>query len=277
MRAAPALLVAAFAIVASDPVSAQATRSGGSMLWLVPSAGTIESGTKQNGTLSSSDFYGPNDIYVDVWELQGTAGSSITIDLESEDFDPVLYVVGPGLAETLYDDDSGGKCNSRITLRFLESGVYRVAATTTSTRTTGVYTLSAMADAPAASQVPCGGPDPGAFMNLAVAGRIEAGGTPTSGTLDAGDPTLEDGSWAEVWEIDGQQGQTITIRLQSEAFDSFLYVTGPELGGVITDDDSGGELHSQITFTFPATGTYRIIASSVESGTSGAYTLTVSR
>jgi serine protease Do len=277
MRAAIALAVPALLLVASSSLSGQARPSGGSILWLVPAAGTLEPEAAQSGTLSSSDVFGPNDIYIDVWELQGTAGNAVTIDLSSDDFDPVLYVVGPGLAETLYDDDSGGKCNSRIAVRFLESGVYRVGATTTSTRTTGVYTLSASANAPRASPVPCGGPDPEMFGTLAVAGRIEAGASPTTGTLNAGDPVLEDGSYAEVWEIDGEQGETITIRLESESFDSFLYVTGPELGGVITDDDGGGDLHSHLVFTFPATGAYRIIASSVESGTSGGYTLTVTR
>jgi serine protease Do len=277
MRVALALTLTAALVVASSSVAAQAGPDGGSILWLVPSAGTLESESEQNGTLSSSDFFGPSDIYIDVWELQGTVGGSVTIDLKSDDFDPVLFVVGPGLAETLYDDDSGGQCNSRIVLRFLESGVYRVAATTTSTRTTGVYTLSASARAPAASAVPCGGPDPEMFSALAVSGRIEAGASTVTGTLNAADPVLEDGSYVEVWEIDGEQGQTITIRLESEAFDSFLYVTGPDLGGVITDDDGGGDLHSQLVFTFPSTGTYRIIASSVESGTAGGYTLTITR
>jgi hypothetical protein len=277
MRAVLALTITAVLLAASTSVSAQARPNGGSILWLVPSAGTLAPESGQNGTLSSSDFFGPNDIYIDVWELQGTAGGSVTIDLKSDDYDPVLFVVGPGLAETLYDDDSGGQCNSRIVLRFLESGVYRVAATTTSTRTTGVYTLSVSASAPAPSAVPCGGPDPEMFSTLAVNGRIEAGASTVTGPLNAGDPVLEDGSYAEVWEIDGEAGRTITIRLESEAFDSFLYVVAPDLGGVITDDDGGGDLHSQLVLTFPTTGTYRIIASSVESGTAGGYTLTITR
>jgi len=228
-----------------------------------------------NGALSSSDFYGPSDIYVDVWE-QGRAGASVTIDMKSDDFDALIYVVGPGLAETLTDDDSGGSCNARITVRLLEDGVYRVAATTTGQRTTGVYTLMASSGAARASEAPCGGPDAASFAELPVTGRITAG-QPVSGTLDAGDRVLEDGSHAEVWEIAGEQGRRVTIRLESDAFDSFLYVLGPGMEGVLTDDDGGGDLHAQIVLTFPATGTFRIIASSVEAGSTGAYRLTVTQ
>lgn len=274
MRAATLALAL---LIPASPVLAQTGQNGGSVLWLVPSAGTLEPENALNGTLSSSDFYGPDDVYIDVWEIEGTAGGSVTFDLMSEDFDAVLFVVGPGLAETLYDDDSGGRCNSRLTVRFLESGTYRVAATTTFPRTTGVYTLSVAADPQPAPAIPCGGPDPASFQGLTVTGRVEAGADPISGTLNPGDVVLENGSLADVYEISAQEGETVTIRLQSEDLDSFLYLTGTDLGGVITDDDGGGDLHARIVFTFPASGTYRIIASTVSSGATGAYTLTVTR
>lgn len=276
MRATFALLVSAVILMPSSPVLAQAQPTGGSILWLTPPAGVIEPETEHNGALSASDFFGPSDVYIDVWELHGQAGESLTIDLRSDDFDAILFAVGPGLAETMADDDSGGRCNSRLVIRFLETGTYRVAATTTAARTTGIYTLIASTSPEPASAIACGGPDPAAFASLPVAGQITVG-EPISGTLDAGDPVLEDGSRAEVWEITGQQGQTVTIRLESDAFDSYLYVTGGDLDGVITDDDSGGDLHAQIVFTFPAAGTYRITASSVSSGETGAYRLTVTR
>jgi len=273
------LTILALATVLSVPLPAlsQARPAGGSILWLIPPTGRLEVEKAQNGTLSASDYFGPDDVYVDVWELQGQAGGSVTIDMKSDDFDTVLYVVGPGLAETLWDDDSGGRCDARVVLRFLENGIYRVAATTTGSRTTGVYTLTASASAPPASAAPCGGPDPATFAAMPLAGSITAGGEAVNGSLDGGDTALDDGAWAEAWEIAGEQGQTVTIRLESEAFDSFLYVTGPGLDSVLTDDDGGGDLHSLIQLTFPATGSFRIIASSVEARATGAYRLTVTR
>lgn len=273
MRRLLAVLTAAL-LLPLLPAALRAQAQGGSILWLVPPAGRLEPEQETTGTLSSSDFFGPNDIYIDVWELEGRAGETLTIDMKSDDFDTVLFVTGPGLAETLWDDDGGGNCNSRVAVRFLENGIYRVGATTTASRTTGVYTLLASADPAPASSVPCGGPDPAEFDALPVAGTLTVG-EPVGGTLDAADPTLADDSHAEVWELAGEPGTTVTIRLESDAFDSFLYITGPGLDSAITDDDSGGDLHSQIVLTFPAAGTYRIIVSSVEPGGTGAYRLTV--
>lgn len=274
MRIAFSCLLAAVLVPAlSVHVHAQAT--GGSLLWLMPPAGRLEVDSEVTGTLSSSDFYGPSDIYIDVWEIQGSAGKSVTIDLQSDDFDAVLFVVGPGMAETVYDDDGGGKCNARATVRFLEDGMYRVAATTTSSRTTGVYTLVVSTDPAPPSAVPCGGPDPAEFDAVPVAGQLTADGTPRSGSLDAADTVLGDDSHAEAWEIEGQPGQTVTILLESDAFDAYLYVTGPGLDSMISDDDSGGDLNSQIVLSFPAAGVFRVIVSSVEPGGTGAYRLTV--
>jgi hypothetical protein len=67
----------------------------------------------------------------------------------------------------------------------------------------------------------------------------------------------------------------VKIRLESDAFDGFLYLLGPGLDGVLTDDDGGGDLHAEITLTFPAAGTYRIVVSSVDSSASGEFRLSV--
>jgi hypothetical protein len=267
------LLAAALASMVPATANAQ---TGGSMLWLVPPAGRLEVDSEQTGTLSSSDYYGPSDIYIDVWEIQGRAGAAVTIDVQSDDFDAVLFVVGPGMAETVWDDDSGGNCDARATIRFLEDGIYRVAATTNSSRTTGIYTLIVATDPAPPSAVPCGGPDPAEFDQVPVAGQITADSTARTGMLDAGDMVLGDDSHAEAWEIEGQAGQTVTILLESDAFDAYLYVTGPGLDAMVTDDDSGGDLDSQIVLTFPAAGVFRVIVSSVEPGGTGAYRLTVS-
>ena len=270
-----ALTVAALALATT--AGAQTRAAGGSVLWLIPAAGRLELDKLVNGALSSSDYFAPNETFLDVWELEGRAGASVTIDLKSDDFDAMLFVVGPGLAETLSDDDGGGRCDARITVRFLEDGIYRVAATVTESRATGVYTLVATGTPGPPSGASCGGPDPATFMSLPVAGRITVGGAPISSALDAADATLDNGAFSEAWELAGEQGGTVRIRLESDAFDSFLYVIGPGLDGVITDDDSGGDLHAEIVLTFPASGTYRIIASSTESRGAGAYRLTLTR
>jgi hypothetical protein len=260
------------------PCFAQAApaRAGGSILWLPRPGGRLTPEQETRGALSSSDYVSATDAYLDIYELQGKAGESITIDMKSADFDAVLYVVGEGLAETLNDDDGGGRCDARVEVRFLEDGIYRVVATTAAARTTGVYTIRASANPPAPPEISCGGTDPAAFAALTVTGRVAVGATVT-GSLNSGDATAGDGKYAEAWELSGEAGQTVTIRLESDGFDAFLVVVGPGLGSPLTDDDSAGELNAELTVTFAETGVYRIVATSAGSGSTGAYRLTVTQ
>jgi serine protease Do len=262
--------------VASPAQAAPPARAGGSILWLPRPAGRLVAEQETRGALSAADYVSATDAYLDIWELPGKAGESITIDMKSQDFDAVLYVVGEGLAETLNDDDGGGRCDARVEIRFLEDGTYRVIATTAASRTTGVYTIRASANPPAPPDITCGGVDPAVFATLPVTGSATIGGT-VNGALGAGDPTVEGEKYAEVWEIAGEAGQTVTIRLESDAYDAYLVVIGPGMGSPLTDDDSAGELNAELTVTFPQSGVYRIIATSAGGGSTGAYRLTVTQ
>lgn len=272
MRSSVVIRIATVAGLLS-PVIASA--QSGSLLWLAEPAGRLVLDKETRGSLSASDHFAPNDAFLDVWEIEGKAGESVTIDMKSDDFDAMLFLVGPGLAETLADDDGAGRCDARITVRFLEDGIYRVAATVNGSRITGVYSLYATTEPQPPSMIPCGGPDPGQFLELTVAGTIEIGATGVTGSLDSGDAVLEDGTYGEAWRLIGVSGRTVRIRLESEDFDAFLYLVGSD-GVYISDDDSGGDLDSEIHFVFPADGEYRIIVSSAAGMGTGMYTLTVS-
>lgn len=263
------------AVAVAGLLPAVASAQSGSLLWLAEPAGRLVLEQETRGTLSASDHFAPNDAFLDVWEIEGTTGASVTIDMKSEDFDAMLFLIGPGLAETLADDDGAGRCDARITVRFLEDGIYRVAATVNGSRMTGVYTLYATTDPEPPSPVPCGGPDPARFFAMPVAGTIEIGSPAITGSLEAGDTGLEDGTYAEAWQLHGVAGQTVRVRLEAEDFDAFLYIVGPN-GAYASDDDSGGDLDAEIHFTFPTDGEYRIIVSSAGSMGSGSYDLTVS-
>jgi HEAT repeat protein len=66
------------------------------------------------------------------------------IDLESEEFDPYLFVERKGDKAGVIeerDDDSAGNLNSRVYFRPPEDGVYALRVTTFSARTKGKYTL----------------------------------------------------------------------------------------------------------------------------------------
>ena len=267
-----ALVVLTAALAGPPSLLAQ----GSSVLGLVPTEGrTLAVGSEETGALSTADVRAPDDSYLEAWELAGRAGQSITIDLLAADFDPRIYVAGPGLPETLLDDDGGDGCNARLTFTLLETGTYRVAVTSLSPRETGTYTIR-VSDRPGPPPTHgCGEIDPAAIDSLPTEGRTLRMGSVVAGRLGLGSPTVHDGRPAEAWQLDGRAGERISVRLESEDFDSYLYLAGPGLDGVQTDDDSGGGLSSLIEVTLPAAGPYRVIAAALSAGSSGAYTLRV--
>jgi hypothetical protein len=259
-------------IVSSASASAAQTTS---VLSLVPVEDeALEVGSEVTGTLSATDLRLPSDAHLDAWELTGAVGSSVTVDLRSDDFDVVLYVVGPGLAETLFDDDSGGGCDARLTLTFLEDGPYRVAATSLAAGTTGTYTLRVTERPEPAPEHGCGEPDPSALGELDTEDRRLRMGSVETGRFDFLTPSAE-GRPVQAWALEVTPGEPLSITQRSTDFDSYLYVIGPDIPGVAGDDDSAGDLDSRVELTPTTEGPYTVVASALGEGAAGSYTLLV--
>ncbi|MDH3207781.1 MAG: PPC domain-containing protein [Gemmatimonadota bacterium] len=247
-----------------------------SVLTLLPTDDrTLEVGGDFSGALSTADYASADDYLMEAWELQGRAGGSVTIDLESDAFDARLYVVGPGLAETLSDDDGGGGCNARLTFTFLENGTFRVVASSVGARETGTYTLRVSERPGPAPSFGCGEVNPATLAALPTEGRSLELGTLAAGILGPNSRTVQDGRAGEAWTLTGQPGVRASIILESDDFDAYLYLTGPGMGEVLTDDDGAGDLNSMIDVTLTSDGPYTVVASALGSGDFGAYTIRV--
>lgn len=99
------------------------------------------------------------------------------------------------------------------------------------------------------------------------------------GNLVAGDSILPtDGSLYDEYKFTAQAGDIISIRLESEAFDPYLFLVGPQ-GELIAqnDDATDSDLAARLEITLPQTGDYRAIANSYDSTGRGAYQLTIQR
>ena len=95
------------------------------------------------------------------------------------------------------------------------------------------------------------------------------------GILDDNSETLgDDGSYYNVHTFEGKAGESITIEMVSEEFDTYLLLIGPEEQVIAQDDDGNGGTNSRIMVILPTTGTYQIIANSHTAGATGQYTLT---
>ena len=262
-------------LLGASPTGAKAQER--SVLRLLPTEGRqLPMEGEVEGTLSASDFTFPDNAYVEAWSITGEPGRTVTIDLVSDDLDPILYVAGPGLSQAYFDDDSGGACNARLEVTFLEAGEFHVVVSSTGGSAAGTFTLRTSMDPPPPLAYGCGQLDPSLLMGMSMEGQLEVGGTAT-GRLGSGSTTVLEGRPLAAWEISGEAGEAVTVTMTSSDFDSYLFAFGPGMESILTDDDSGGDVNAQLTLRFLDSGRYVVGASALSSGSSGSYTLSVAR
>ena len=246
---------------------------GGSIFSVLDTRGrTVALGEEQSGSLTASDVLSAGGRRVQVWTLGTSTGEELQVDLRSDDFDAFLYVVGPGLNEGLRDDDGGSGLNSRLCFVPERPGEYRVVASSLDAGT-GAFTIAA-----AATNGSCGGAVRASEIDdltqFPLEGRSIAVGDEMTGSLTDSDATFL-GSPTQAWAAPGRTGAPFSVDLISDDFDAFLTVLGPGLDEYLTDDDGAGRCDSRISLTFPESGEYRVIVSTLGVGT-GAYRLIAS-
>jgi hypothetical protein len=249
------------------------------------SMSTIRVGETVNGSLTSDDSLYPDNSYFKFYQFTALAGQQVTIDLSSDDFDPVLIIRGDDLDASVINDDGGPGCSARVSRTFPSRGPYRILVNTTASpeKQTGRFSLSITQGSKPVQergnsdcQPPQGTADTPSRGNTSSRG-IDVGQT-QQGTLTRSDVLLNsDSTYAQPWTIQGRAGQTITIDLESDAFDAYLFLRGPGISGGrdFQDDDSGGSCHARLTATFPQSGEYEIVVNTADHYATGAFTLSV--
>ncbi len=105
--------------------------------------GQVQSGQNVQGRLETGDQQMNDGTWADVWQFQGTAGTTVTIELRSEEFDTYLQLLDAQGNQLAEDDDSLGDLDSRITFRLPTTGMYQIVVNNISDeRRSGVYTLT---------------------------------------------------------------------------------------------------------------------------------------
>ena len=117
---------------------------------------------------------------------------------------------------------------------------------------------------------------------LAACGQLGGGGLQpgqtVSGTLEASETKSDQaGAVADVFELNGRQGEQYTLTLTSEAFDAYLFVRGPGALSQDNDDDGSGSYNSRLNIVFPENGTAQVYVTSFNRNSTGAYELRVER
>lgn len=106
-------------------------------------------------------------------------------------------------------------------------------------------------------------------------GTITVGQTRT-GMLEAGDYTMGDGTWADIWYVNATAGQRIVIELRSRRFDAYLQLLDPWGSRLAEDDDSAGNSDARITYQVREAGRYQVVVNNFgDTPQAGTYTITL--
>ncbi|PYO33841.1 MAG: hypothetical protein DMD74_12635, partial [Gemmatimonadetes bacterium] len=265
--------------VEGDCSPSQRPAGGGGPVAVSSGGRTIASGQTMTGQLTANDELFPDTTYLQRWSFTAAPGRAYTIDLASDDFEPYLMVEGPGITEFQGNMDGGSGCAARISRVFPQSGSYTIKVNTTTAvrRATGAFRLTVTDGQRDKIEDACSPPS-GAQEPL-----IRETGLPTitigqtvQGRLTRQDVFREiDSTYAQSWTLRGTASQTVTIDLESDDFDSYLFVMGPGIARSNQDNDSGGNCNARLTMTFPQSGDYQVVVNTDGKYATGAFTLSV--
>lgn len=247
--------------LALDPGMAQDSRSIFSVLDI--ESRVLATDQQWKASLSSRDLLSPNGRPIQIWALDAPQVSAVEVELRSDDFDALLYIVGPGLDEGLMDDDGGEGTNARICFVPHQLGDYRVVVSSFD-RQIGNFTLSAASFPENCPHTVERTIFEGDLSSLPTEGRSIAVGDEFLGQLTDSDPLLNGLFPVQAWRIDGVSGESVSVDLISDTFDPMLTLLGPSLNGDYTNDDGAGNCDARITVTFPQSGEYRLIVSTTD-------------
>ena len=230
---------------------------------------------RTTGTLTRGDAQLPTGAFSDSVERQFTPGARVHVEARSGDFDTVLYVLSPS-GETLENDDAHpGDLNSALDF-LAEAGTYRLIVSSYRPGDTGAYELLTR------------GGDAATGGTAATGGIAATGGTapaPTTappapsgiqtfeGALEASDARLANGHFSDRHQLSLEAGAPASIRLTSDAFDTYLLVESPSGRHFENDDLASGTYNSGVDIPAAEAGVYRVTVTSYGDGETGAYQL----
>jgi hypothetical protein len=233
--------------------------------------GPIAPGETVIGELSTN-------VQTTTFTFSGTTGQTVSIDLASEDFDPLARLRAPNGREIAADDDSGPGLYANIRLALPESGEYTIVVDgnrgfTGQRVISGRFALTLNLEGAEVAAAPTATP-------AAAAPSGEVVGSIAYGEVQTGELTPE--LQQAVYTFSGTAGEVINIALDAVDFDATVVLLDAAGNELTRDDDSGPGLNALISgYTLPATGEYRIVVDGYRGVQGdrqllGAYTLTLS-
>ena len=225
---------------------------------------TIEPGQVVSASLDVGDGSSRHrsSSRADCYTFSSEAGTRLTVAMDSSDFDTYLYLMDAGGEVIDSNDDDGTGTNSIATVTLPATGGYIVEATSWGADAQGSYTLSLT---------------PETIPTPLVCSMIDLGQT-VGGELDSNDGRSQNrpGAQADCYTFRSSSEDRIAVSLNSDEFDTYLYLLDTEGNVLGFDDDSGRGTHSRISgFEITASTIYTVEATSFGPGQTGSYTLSL--
>gem|GEM_PF-3161598 len=130
----------------SLPAMAQANTESNSSVLAVQPMQMAQSGVllQESGVLEPGDevLESDNSLY-DIYDFDGASGQTITIDLESSEFDTYLAIISPSGELLAENDDTDGSTNSSISITLSETGTFTIVVNGYDSTSQGEYLLTA--------------------------------------------------------------------------------------------------------------------------------------
>jgi hypothetical protein len=240
--------------------------------------GELRLGRTGSGALSATDPILDDDSHYDLWTFRGQSGQTIRVTLRSDAFDAYLSFgrMEGGEFEELEDDDDGaGGTDSKIVFTLEADNEYAIRVNSLAAAETGAYSVLVEEGDP--NEISAAGESDGATGtdNLPDLVEIHAGQT-LNGELESTDAMMSDTSRYDLYSFRGRRGQQVIATMRSPAFDSYLTLGRIESGSFTaleSDDDSGGNEDSQVSYRITRDGEYALRANSLFKNVSGPYTM----
>ena len=245
---------------------------------VAPDNATISGSNSSNnlsGTLSSSD----NQLdgkSLDLYQYTFENDSLIDIQLDSQSFDPFLYLVRVSATQsalpsfTFTDDNSGSGNNARIN-RSIQAGTYWLGVSSASNAAQGSYDVSIISNTSNPST---------SFETFTSVYGVDVLINPNpdiSGSLGSTD-FIFNNRFLDLVQIEVTAASTVRIDLNSSAFDASLLlvdIVSNEVGNLALQNDNNGSGTNSRLETTLSPGTYWLGVTSFSSGESGSYDIAI--
>jgi Zn-dependent metalloprotease/murein DD-endopeptidase MepM/ murein hydrolase activator NlpD len=223
----------------------------------IVSPGAMTLGQTLTGNLSSTaPLSSCTNRPADRYAFTVSSPTTVTINLSSTAFDTFVCLLNSSNNYFAWDDNSGGGTNSRLIYTNLNTGSYFIEVSSYTSNASGAYTLSLQPGYP-----------PGLPISL---------GQTLTGNLSSTAPLSScTGHSADRYAFTLSTQSTVTIKLSSSVFDTYVCLLNSSNYEIGWDDNSGGGTNSRLVYSNLPAGSYFIEVSSYVSNAAGTYTLSL--